>query len=130
MSGRASFLYLLALPFLAVGLAVLVTVLWGFNVAANLTGREGYPIPYFRRLNRNGIPVAANVQITVRGPRSAMESLELGHGAVYIDAAGREPGTYQDTPAVDLPSDVELVKQEPASIELRILRQKRKADGR
>ena len=20
---------------------------WGFNVAANLTGREGYPIPYF-----------------------------------------------------------------------------------
>src|SRR5262249_24517215 len=22
---------------------------WGFNVAANLTGRQGYPIPYFRR---------------------------------------------------------------------------------
>src|SRR6185436_10673332 len=22
---------------------------WGFNVAANLTGREGYPIPYWRR---------------------------------------------------------------------------------
>jgi hypothetical protein len=37
---------------------------WGFNVAGNLTGREGYPVPYFRRLNRNGIPVAANVQAT------------------------------------------------------------------
>jgi YbbR domain-containing protein len=72
----------------------------------------------------------AAVQITVRGPRSAMESLELDHGAVYIDAAGREPGTYEMTPAVDLPADVELVRQEPASIALRILRQKRKTDGR
>lgn len=69
------------------------------------------------------------VQITVRGPRSATDSLELDHGAVYIDAAGQEPGTYDLTPAVDLPADVELVRQEPASIELRILRQKRKADG-
>jgi YbbR-like protein len=70
------------------------------------------------------------VQITVRGPRSATDSLELDHGAVYIDAAGQEPGTYDLTPAVDLPADVELVRQEPGSIELRILRQKRKADGR
>jgi hypothetical protein len=70
------------------------------------------------------------VQITVRGPRSATESLELDHGAVYIDATGREPGTYEVTPAVDLPADVELVRQEPGSVELQILRQKRKADGR
>ena len=26
---------------------------WGFNVAANLTGREGYPIPYYR--NNTGV---------------------------------------------------------------------------
>lgn len=71
----------------------------------------------------------AVTQITVRGPRSATESLELAHGAVYIDATGREPGSYEVTPAVDLPADVELVKQEPGSIELRVLRQKRKADG-
>jgi len=69
------------------------------------------------------------VQITVRGPRSAMESLELDHGAVYIDAAGHEPGRYDVTPAVDLPADVELVRQEPSSVELRVLRQKRKPDG-
>ncbi|MEA2561826.1 MAG: hypothetical protein QOH06_3330 [Acidobacteriota bacterium] len=37
---------------------------WGFNLAGNLTGREGYPVPYFRRLNRTGIPTAANVQVT------------------------------------------------------------------
>jgi len=28
---------------------------WGFNVAANLTGREGYPIPNFRRFTRPGL---------------------------------------------------------------------------
>jgi YbbR domain-containing protein len=72
----------------------------------------------------------AVVQVTVRGPRSAMESLELDHGAVYIDATGQEPGTYDVTPAVDLPGDIELVKQEPSSIELRVLRQKQKTDGR
>ena len=33
------------------------------------------------------------------------------------------------TPAVDLPADVELVKQEPGAVELRVLRQKRRADG-
>lgn len=73
--------------------------------------------------------VPSRVQITVRGPRSATEALELDHGAVYIDAAGREPGTYQVTPAVDLPAGVELVKQEPGAVELRVLRQKRRADG-
>ena len=69
------------------------------------------------------------VQVTVRGPRSATESLELDHGAVYIDATGQEPGTYEVTPAVDLPADVELVRQEPAVVELRVLHQKRRADG-
>lgn len=68
-------------------------------------------------------------QITVRGPQTATDALELNHGAVYIDADGREPGTYQLTPAVDLPAGIELVKQEPAMVELRVLRQKRRADG-
>jgi len=72
-------------------------------------------------------PAAA--QITVRGPRSSMDSLELDHGAVYIDADGREPGSYKLTPADDLPAGIELVKQEPAVVELRVQRQKRRADG-
>jgi hypothetical protein len=69
------------------------------------------------------------IQITVRGPRSATDALELDHGAVYIDAAGREPGTYDVAPAVDLPAEIELLKQDPGSVEVRILRQKRKADA-
>jgi Carboxypeptidase regulatory-like domain len=39
---------------------------WGFNVAANLTGREGYPVPYFERLafnQRAGIPGFTRVQV-------------------------------------------------------------------
>ena len=36
---------------------------WGFNIAANLTGREGYPVPYFQNIARNGIPGRAAVQI-------------------------------------------------------------------
>jgi len=40
---------------------------WGFNVAANLNGREGYPLPYFRRrggeLARENF-ATTNVQVT------------------------------------------------------------------
>lgn len=70
------------------------------------------------------------ITITVRGPRSAVESLELEHGAVYIDAAGLEPGEHTAVPTVDLPTEVELVKQEPASIVVQVLRERRKAHGR
>jgi YbbR domain-containing protein len=69
------------------------------------------------------------VQITVRGPRSTIDSLELSHGAVYIDVAGREPGSYELTPDVDLPAEVELVKQEPAKVRLKISKEKRRGNG-
>lgn len=66
------------------------------------------------------------VEFSVRGPRSAVEALELSHGAVYIDAGDREPGDYRIAPSVDLPPDVELAAQEPSLVRLRILREKRK----
>jgi YbbR domain-containing protein len=68
------------------------------------------------------------VDVTVRGPRSIVASLELEHGAVYIDAAGLQPGRHSVVPTVDLPAKVELVKQEPASIAVQVLR--RKSHGR
>ena len=67
--------------------------------------------------------------VTVRGPRSATTSLELEHGAVYIDATGLEPGGYTLTPSVDLPADVELLKQEPANVQLRVSRETRRSHG-
>jgi len=37
---------------------------WGFNVALNATGRQGYPIPYFSKVPRAGFPAQANVIVT------------------------------------------------------------------
>ena len=39
---------------------------WGFDVAATVNGREGYPVPYFERLGfgqRNGVPGFTSVQV-------------------------------------------------------------------
>jgi len=36
---------------------------WGFNLAANVTGHQGYPIPYFARVSRNNIPGTTSVEI-------------------------------------------------------------------
>jgi hypothetical protein len=36
---------------------------WGFNIAGNLTGHQGYPIPYFARVSRNNIPGTTSVEI-------------------------------------------------------------------
>jgi YbbR domain-containing protein len=69
------------------------------------------------------------VRVTVRGPESSIDSLELAHGAVYIDATDHGPGRYELTPAVDLPPDVELIKVEPDTLRLEVLREKRRADG-
>lgn len=70
------------------------------------------------------------VNITVRGPRSLIEPLELEHGAVYIDAAGLPPGRHTAVPTVDLPAGIVLVKQEPASVAVQVLHERRKVHGR
>jgi YbbR domain-containing protein len=69
------------------------------------------------------------VRLTLRGPQSVIESLELGHGAVYIDASDMAPGSYELPPQVDLPLEVELVKREPGAVKLTILVEKRRQDG-
>ena len=51
------------------------------------------------------------VSVSVRGPKSKIESLELGHGAVYIDATDYKPGQLDVVPAVALPPDVTLVRK-------------------
>lgn len=63
---------------------------WGFNLAANLTGREGYPIPYFRRVNRNGIPAPANVQATTDPEEFRNDDIHV------IDARVEKEFTFSD----------------------------------
>jgi YbbR domain-containing protein len=66
------------------------------------------------------------VQLTVRGPRSAVQALEPIQGTVYIDASERAPGQYDVTPAADLPGVVEVVRWDPGSVRLQVKREKRK----
>lgn len=70
-----------------------------------------------------------NVRLTLRGPQSVIEALELDHGAVYIDATDLAPGNYELPPQLDLPLEVELVKREPSAVKLIILEEKRRQDG-
>lgn len=69
------------------------------------------------------------VEISVRGPRSLIESLELGHGAVYIDASDHGPGRYEVEPQVDMPVDVELIGRRPPTVNLEVLSERRRTDG-
>ena len=62
----------------------------------------------------------------------AQESVALDRALPKLDlltSAGFQIESECVAPAVDLPADIELIRQEPSSIVLRVLRQKRKADG-
>jgi hypothetical protein len=62
---------------------------WGFNVAANITGREGYPIPYYRRLSRTGFPGQWSVQVA--------ESDEFRNEDIHVlDARVEKEFTFSD----------------------------------
>ncbi len=65
---------------------------WGFNAALSLTGREGYPLPYFERLNpgvRDGIPGFTFVQV--------VENEEIRLDDIHIlDARVEKEFTFSD----------------------------------
>lgn len=62
--------------------------------------------------------------ITVRGPIQKLATLDP-NGIVFVDAQGGEPGLLVLPLEVDLPDGMQLVKQEPAKVKLRIYHQKR-----
>jgi YbbR domain-containing protein len=64
------------------------------------------------------------INLTVRGPQSVVQSLEMGDNQVYIDASDMAPGTYQRTPTVELPPGLEVVKREPAITRLRLTKKR------
>jgi hypothetical protein len=66
---------------------------WGFNVAANLTGRQGYPIPYFRlspanRANENF--GQDSVQLTTEADEFRLDDIHM------IDARVEKEFTFSD----------------------------------
>ena len=66
----------------------------------------------------------SHVTLTVRGPERVVQSLELDPGSVYVDAAQLGVGEHPVEPTVVLPAGIELVKREPASVNLKILEKK------
>jgi hypothetical protein len=63
---------------------------WGFNLAANVTGREGYPIPYFRRVTRGGIPGTANVLVPSESDQFRNDDINV------LDARIEKEFTFSD----------------------------------
>jgi hypothetical protein len=65
---------------------------WGFNVAANLNGRQGYPIPYFRRVNlpANQQFATENVQLTSRPDSVRLDDIHV------VDARVEKEFSFSD----------------------------------
>jgi hypothetical protein len=55
---------------------------WGFNVAGNLSGHQGYPIPYFRRLSRQGFSGQSYVIVSPHSDTFRNEDIHLLDGRV------------------------------------------------
>jgi hypothetical protein len=65
---------------------------WGFNVALSVTGRQGYPVPYFRRvtLPANENSAAAFVQVTDRPDSFRLDDINI------VDARVEKEFTFSD----------------------------------
>ncbi|MBI4515674.1 MAG: hypothetical protein HY699_07655 [Deltaproteobacteria bacterium] len=78
-----------------------------------------------RNTTRRASVQPAAVRLLVRGPKRVVDALELGRGAVYIDAAARPPGSYVVAPQAALPPGVTAIKWEPAVVSLRLMKGQR-----
>ncbi len=60
--------------------------------------------------------IPSTVRLTVRGPKRAVGSFELGENAVSIDASQLSAGETAIKPVVELPEGIEAVSMEPAQV--------------
>ena len=70
----------------------------------------------------------ARATITVRGPVIKLAGLDP-RGHVYVDAKDGAPGSREMPLQVDLPDGMQLVRQSPEKVRLRIYRVKRVSGG-
>src|SRR5262249_17765223 len=85
-----------------------------------------------RHASNSGLRIVPeSVKLTVRGPKHLVADLELGPGAVYIDAdEDHGAGTRMLKPTVELPAGVELFSVDPPELKLLLPAPKRPARGR
>lgn len=64
-----------------------------------------------------------HINIAVRGPASKMSALKLDD-SVFVDANGATPGSHELPVQIDLPAGIELVRESPKKVKLRVYAQK------
>src|SRR5208282_1577020 len=95
------------------------------HVGEVITNREFRAIPVEVRDTDFKFRISPQkASVTLRGPALKLDSLDP-KGLVYVDAKGGDPGAHDLPLQVDLPDGMQLVKQNPDKIKLRIYREKR-----
>jgi YbbR domain-containing protein len=62
--------------------------------------------------------------LTIRGPVAKLADLDA-KGLAFVDAKGVEPGSHELPLQVTLPDGMQLVRQSPDKVKLRMYREKR-----
>lgn len=70
-----------------------------------------------------------HVRLVVRGPKGQLNGLEIGGGAIYIDADGQAAGDYLVKPNVELPQGIQLVSVDPPKLQLTLRKGKPSTRG-
>lgn len=95
------------------------------NIAEVIANREFKGIPVEVRDTDFKFRVSPQkATITLRGPATKLDGLDP-KGIVYVDAKGGDPGAHDLPLQVELPDGMQLVKQTPDHVKLRIYREKR-----
>jgi hypothetical protein len=69
-----------------------------------------------------------NIAVTVRGPVNQLAGFDL-RGSVFVTAEDEQPGLYDFPVQIELPDGIELVRETPDNVRVRIYRQKRAGSG-
>lgn len=97
---------------------VMVTVHLGDVIAE----RQFHNLPItVRNTSLRAMVIPHTVSLAVRGPQRALNGLSLNK-AVFIDAEDLRVGWYEAPVMVDLPKGLQVVRQQPEKVKLRIYR--------
>jgi YbbR domain-containing protein len=69
-----------------------------------------------------------HISLTVRGPQKTLAGLDLD-GSVYVDARDLGVGSFETPVQVDLPKGLEVVRESPDKVKLRLYRAKLEAQS-
>jgi YbbR-like protein len=90
------------------------------RIAQQIAGRDFRNVPVEVRDSDYPSKVTPDrINLTLRGPKPVLARLDL-KGAVYVDADGLGPGLHHATVQVQLPQGVELLRQWPEKVTIRI----------